>query len=72
MADMTEIKLKGSPAAVAGLAKKIVKIYKTAKCKHRKGRPRRFAETSVFAKLNVYAVQELRKISSKKIKIEVI
>ena len=69
---ITKIKLKGSPKAVNELAEKIAKICKAAKCEHKKGRMRRFAETSVSVKLNVYAVQELRKIKSKNVKIEVV
>ena len=72
MTDMTEIKLKGSSKAVGKLTKKIVKICKITKCKHRRGRTKRFVETSVFMKLNVYAVQELKKIKSKKVEIKVL
>ena len=70
-AKMTEIKLKGSPKAVSELAKKIVKVCKTTKCKHRRGKSKRFVEMSVFIKLNVYGVQALRKINSKKVEIKI-
>jgi len=69
---MTKIKISGAPRAVRKMAEKIVRVCKSTKCKYRKDRPVHLMKMSISIKLNAYAVQELRKLKSKKAKLEVV
>jgi len=72
MIKLTRIKLKGTHKAVSEMAGKITKICKATKSEYKRGRVRRVTEMSIFINLNVYSVQELRKINHKNVRVEVI